>query len=346
VAIANANSENVVPRVKFKLDPLDDQATPSIGQQNAAKFVSDSNVVGVVGPYNSSVAESLESTLNAANLVDVSPANTNPALTQGPNFTKSKVRQYKSYFRTIPTDSVESAAVADYTYDKLGIRKVALVDDATTYGVGVTSIFQTRFTALGGKIVYTGQVSTSSSDYSAIVTAIKNSGAQAVDFGGIYSQAGPLKRQLEQAGVKIPLVANDAVYDAQYLSLAGSAAADGSYVVTAGEPISSSEGTPQANFISDYQKNGYNQPYGIFGPYSYDATWAIIEAVKAAYASDGNKPPTRSDVEAATQNVSFTGLTGQVSFDSFGDATSFVIVMNTVKNGQWTALGTVSTAGA
>lgn len=113
VAVQDANRENVVPGVKFTLDPLDDQATPSIGQQNAAKFVADSNVIGVVGPYNSSVAEALESTFDTADLVDVSPANTNPALTQGADFTKAPVRQYKSYFRTIPTDSVESAAVAD-----------------------------------------------------------------------------------------------------------------------------------------------------------------------------------------------------------------------------------------
>jgi branched-chain amino acid transport system substrate-binding protein len=109
-------------------------------------------------------------------------------------------------------------------------------------------------------------------------------------------------------------------------------------------------GSLQSTFISEYQANGYNEPYGIFGPYSYDATWAIIEAVKQVYRQHGNKLPggaaLRQDIETATGSVSFSGLTGQVSFDSYGDARSFVITMNTVRKGQWASLGTVSTAGS
>ena len=341
VAVDDANKNNLVPGVKFQLVAEDDQATPSIGQQNVSALVADSAVVGVVGPYNSSVAQSEQSTLNAANLVEVSPANTNPALTQGANYATAKARPFKSYFRTIPTDALEAPAVAVYAYDTLHLTKVATVNDGKVYGQGVTDNFTKKFTALGGQIAATQQISDTGVDYSAVVNDIKNSGAQAVIYGGEYPQAGPLSKQLKAAGVNIPLMACDAVYDAQYIALAG-AAANGDHVVTAGMPIGA---TPaQQTFISEYKAAGYTEPYGIFGPYAYDATTAILDAVKAVADANGRLAPAdglRAKVEAAVQNVSFTGLTGPVAFDEYGDTTNHDLVMNTVTNGAWTVDGTV-----
>ena len=342
VAIDDANSSGLVPGVKFELVAKDDQAQPSIGQQNASAFVADAGVVGVVGPYNSSVAQSMQSALNSADLVQVSPSNTNPALTQGAAYATAKARPFKSYFRTIPTDALEAPAVASYAFTSLHLTKVATVDDGKVYGQGVTQNFAGKFTSLGGKVVVKQQISDTGIDYSAVVNDIKNSGAQAVVFGGEYPQAGPLAKQLRAAGVNIPLLACDAVYDQQFVSLAG-AAANGNYVVTAGAPIGAT--ADQQKFIAAYKKAGYTEPYGIFGPYAYDATEAILQAVKATVAADGGKVPSsglRAAVESAVQQVSFTGLTGPVSFDQYGDTNNHDLVMNTVKNGQWTVLGTVS----
>jgi branched-chain amino acid transport system substrate-binding protein len=79
LAAKTANKEKTVEGVTFKVEALDDQAQPSSGQQNATKLVADKDVLGVVGPLNSSVAESMQKVFDDAKLAQVSPANTNPA---------------------------------------------------------------------------------------------------------------------------------------------------------------------------------------------------------------------------------------------------------------------------
>ncbi|MGW3465934.1 ABC transporter substrate-binding protein, partial [Streptomyces olivaceoviridis] len=69
LAVRNANKQKLVKGVTFKIEALDDQKQPSQGQQNATKLVADSNVLGVVGPLNSSVAESMQKVFDDAKLV-------------------------------------------------------------------------------------------------------------------------------------------------------------------------------------------------------------------------------------------------------------------------------------
>lgn len=73
LAAKTANKENTVPGIKFEVKPLDDQAQPSVGQQNAQKFIDDDAVLGVVGPLNSGVSQSMQKPLNDASLTQVSP---------------------------------------------------------------------------------------------------------------------------------------------------------------------------------------------------------------------------------------------------------------------------------
>src|SRR5690606_27526814 len=148
-----ANKEKFVEGVTFKIDARDDQAQPSSGQANATTFVANKDVLGVVGPLNSSVAESMQKVFDDAKLVQVSPANTNPALTQGTDWQKSKKRPYKAYFRTATTDAVQGPFAAQYLYNESKKRKVFVIDDKKTYGAGLAATFTEEFKKLGGKVV-------------------------------------------------------------------------------------------------------------------------------------------------------------------------------------------------
>src|SRR5882757_1141228 len=152
LAVKTANSTKEVPGVTFKLVSKDDQKNPTIGQQNATAFVADTGIIGVVGPLNSSVAQSMQKVFNDANVVEVSPANTGPSLTQGANWQTQKVRQFASYFRTATTDAIQGPFAADYVYNTLKITKVATVDDTKTYGHGLVGTFSTEFKKRGGTI--------------------------------------------------------------------------------------------------------------------------------------------------------------------------------------------------
>ncbi len=334
LAAKTANKQNFVKGVTFKVQALDDQIQASVGQQNATKFVADKSVLGVVGPLNSSVAEGMQKVLDDAHLVEVSPANTGPALTQGADWRNKKVRQYKSYFRTATTDAIQGPFAAQYLYNTAKKTKVFVIDDKKTYGAGLAGTFTGEFKKLGGKVVGTEHINPEAKDFSAVATKVKNSGADVVYYGGEYPQAGPLSKQIKAAGAKIPLIGGDGIKDDKFIELAGSDS-DGDLSTSVGAPVETLDSAKQ--FVADYKAAGYKDEYSAYGGYSYDSAWAIIEAVKKVVEDNGGKLPddARAKVTAAMQDVSFDGVTGTVSFDEFGDATNKQLTVYAVKNGAW-----------
>ncbi|MFE6332561.1 branched-chain amino acid ABC transporter substrate-binding protein [Streptomyces sp. NPDC057806] len=334
LAAKTANKEKYVEGVTFEIEALDDQAQPASGQQNATKLVANDDVLGVVGPLNSSVAESMQKVFDDAKLVQVSPANTNPALTQGQDWQTNKVRTYKSYFRTATTDAIQGPFAAQYVYNDAKKKKVFVIDDKKTYGAGLAATFSDEFEKLGGKIVGTEHIDPETKDFSSVATKVKSSGADVVYYGGEYPQAGPLSKQIKAAGAKIPIVGGDGIYSADFIKLAG-ASGTGDLATSVGAPV---EELPSAKeFVANYEAAGYKEAYEAYGGYSYDSAWAIIEAVKKVVEdNDGELPDdAREKITAAMQNVSFDGVTGKVSFDEFGDATNKQLTVYSVEGGAW-----------
>ncbi|MFD3695959.1 branched-chain amino acid ABC transporter substrate-binding protein [Streptomyces sp. NPDC058646] len=322
LAVRQANEKKYVKGITFKLEALDDQAQAASGQQNATKLVANKDVLGVVGPLNSSVSESMQKVFDDAKLVQISPANTSPSLTQGPKWASGeKVRTYKSYFRTATTDAIQGPFAAQYLFNKAGKKKVFIIDDKKTYGAGLAGTFKGEFTKLGGSVVGEGHIDPESKDFSAVVTQVKNSGADVVYYGGEYPAAGPLSKQIKASGANIPLAGGDGIKDKKYVELAGEGA-QGDFSTSVGAPV---ETLPSAQeFIANYKKANFKDDFSAYGGYSYDSAWAIIEAIKTVVDANGGKLPTdaRAKVLDAVQKVSFDGVTGKVSFDEFGDATN------------------------
>ncbi|MFJ5548376.1 branched-chain amino acid ABC transporter substrate-binding protein [Streptomyces sp. NPDC093225] len=338
LATQQANAKKYVPGVTFKFEAYDDQAQPSSGQQNATKLVANKDVLGVVGPLNSSVSESMQKVFDDAKLTQISPANTNPALTQGPKWnTGEKARPYKSYFRTATTDAIQGPFAAQYLYNKAKKTKVFLIDDKKTYGSGLAGTFKGEFTKLGGKVVGEAHVNPDTKDFSAVATQVKSSGADVVYYGGEYPAAGPLSKQIKKAGAAIPLVGGDGIYSADFIKLSGKEGV-GDLATSVGAPV---ETLPSAKeFVANYKNAGFKEAYEAYGGYSYDSAWAIIEAVKAVVDANGGKLPqdARAKVLEATNKVSFDGVTGKVSFDEFGDATNKQLTVYKYEGDAWKAV--------
>ncbi|WP_406500347.1 branched-chain amino acid ABC transporter substrate-binding protein [Streptomyces sp. NBC_00846] len=335
LAAKTANKEKTVPGIKFEVKPLDDQAQPSVGQQNAQKFIDDATVVGVVGPLNSGVSQSMQKPLNDASLTQVSPANTGTELTQGENWkTGDKKRPYKTYFRTATTDQIQGAFAAKYLFNNAKIKQVYLIDDQKPYGAGLAASFKATFTTLGGKIVGTDHVNPDDRDFNAVVTKVKKSGAKAVYYGGEYPAGAPLSQQLKDS-VKIPLMGGDGMYSADFIKL--NKKAQGDIATSVGKPVEELDSAKK--FITDYKTAGYKDAYEAYGGGTYDATWSIIEAVKIAVADNNGKLPDNARVKVleAMSKVKFDGVTGPVSFDEFGDTTNTMMTAYQVDGGKWTS---------
>lgn len=345
LAAKQANAKKTVPGVTFKVEAYDDQAQPSSGQQNATKFVANKDVLGVVGPLNSSVAESMQKVFDDSKLVQVSPANTNPALTQGPKWNGGqKARPYKSYFRTATTDAIQGPFAAQYLFNDAKKKKVFVIDDKKTYGAGLAATFKAEFTKLGGTVAGEEHVNPDTKDFAAVVTKIKSSGADVVYYGGEYPVAGPLSKQIKKSGTAIPLAGGDGIYSADFIKLSGKEGV-GDLATSVGAPV---ETLPSAKeFVANYKAANYKEAFEAYGGYSYDSAWAIIEAVKKTVEANDGKLPSdaRAKVLENMQGVSFEGVTGKVSFDEFGDATNKQLTVYKYEGTAWKPVKSGTFAG-
>ncbi|RDG37372.1 branched-chain amino acid ABC transporter substrate-binding protein [Streptomyces corynorhini] len=340
LAVKTANKNKEVPGVTFKLEPLDDVAQAATGQQNATKLVGDSKVMGVVGPLNSDVGQSMQKVFDSANLALVSPANTNPSLTQGKDWqTGKKVRGSKTYFRTSTTDAVQGPFAARYMYNKKKLKKVYVIDDKKTYGAGLAATFAGEFKKLGGTVVGTDHINPEDKDFSAVASKVAEAKADFVYYGGEYPAGAPLASQIKNAGAKIPTVGGDALFSAEYVKLAKKNA-EGDIASSVGAPLETLDTAKK--FIADYDAAGYKDAYEAYGGYAYDSAWAIIQAVKAVVEGNDGKLPESKDargkVVAALQDVTFDGVSGSVGFDEFGDTTNRQLSLYEVKDGKHVAV--------
>ncbi|MFJ3159849.1 bifunctional serine/threonine-protein kinase/ABC transporter substrate-binding protein [Streptomyces kanasensis] len=334
LAVRNANRTRHVPGVTFRIKALDDEATPAKGRSNATEFIADEQVLGVVGPVNSGVAQTMAEPFSRANLVNVSPANTDPVLTLGPRWAGgTKSRPHRTYFRNLATDVDQGPFAARYLHEA-GKEKVFVIDDKSAYGTSLTSGFRAEFTKLGGTVVGTEGVDPAESAFSGLAAQVRASGAEAVYFGGYYTTAGPLSRLLKQAGVGIPLMGGDGVFDQQFI--ATNPKAEGDLATNIGVPAEALAGG--RDFLAQYRRAGYPEPADWYGPYAYDATWAVIEAVKSVAAAHGGTLPrdARAKTANAVADLAFDGVTGRVAFDEYGDTTDRRLSVYAVKDGSWT----------
>ncbi len=330
LAVDQANESGAIPGWTLELVPMDDEAKPDVGANAATSLASDDEVVGVVGTLNSGVAQSVIPILDAAKIVQVSPANTNPTLTQGADLA-NPARVNANYFRTATTDAVQGPVAAKYLLDS-GIKKVATVHNKGTYGQGLVEAFTKAYTDGGGQVVAAESIDADASDYTTVVTKIATAGPEVVYFGGEYPSGGPLSNQMKANGLNVPLMGGDGIFDPTFIELAGSGA-EGDLATSVGAPP---EDLPSAaDFIAAYEAKGFAEPYAAYGPMSYDAANAIIEALKVVLPTATDAKSAREAIVAATNDVAFDGASGRVEFDEFGDTITRTITVYKVSSGAW-----------
>jgi len=339
LAVSQANANNAIPGWTLKVQAKDDEGKPDVGKNAATAFAGEPDVAGVVGNLNSSVAQSSQPVFATAKIVQVSPANTNPSLTQGANFATAPVRTYPTYFRTCTTDAVQGPFAARYLFQKLGLKKVATIHDKKAYGQGLVAAFTTEFKKLGGTITAAETINPDDSNFQAVISKVKPTGPQAVYYGGEYPQAGPLSQQMKAAGLNVPLMGGDGIYDPKFIVLAG-ATANGDLATSVGAPTD--QLAAGKKFLTDYAAAGYKEPAAAYGAYSYDAANAIINALKVSLKDAKDVISSRPATIDALGKVSFEGVTGPVAFDKFGDSTSRVLTVYKVTDLKWVPVNTAA----
>jgi branched-chain amino acid transport system substrate-binding protein len=335
LAVKQANQQCSVPGYKLDFQAEDDQATPQVGGQATTKLASDPNVVAVIGPLNSSVAQTMQPLLAAKNILQISPANTNPTLTRGQDYVANPKRPFPTYFRTAATDDLQGPFAAEYLVKKAGKKKIAVVDDGKTYGVGLAKEFAAQAKKDGATIVAQERVGEKDTDFSGVIAKIKPSAPDAVYYGGEYPVAGPLSKQFTAAGLDIPLMGGDGIVNADFVKLGGKEGDLATNVGPAAEKLASAK-----SFLDAYAAAGYTEPSSAYGALTYDAANTVIKALAATVADGGWSDAQRVKLLANAGKTDFQGATGEVKFDAYGDTVNKLLTVYKVEGGDFTALET------
>ncbi len=305
--------------------PFDDQAKPEVGVANAKNIVSDPDILGVVGHYNSGVQIPSSEEYHNASLVNVSPANTNPKVTD---------RLYAEVNRVCGRDDIQGVVGEQFALTELKVKSVYILHDKTTYGQSIADFFRKAAEKDGIKVLgFEG--TEEKANFDPILTPIQAANPDLVYFGGIFDQAGVLFKQARDKGIKATLLGPDGLDSADLAKIAGDAIKSMYYTTVAGPVTYYPEA---AKFATDYKARFGKDPEP-FAAQSYDSAAIILKAIENAAKANGNKKPTRAAVRDAVRALKdFKGITGTVNFDSKGDiavAKYFVIQVVSSDPAKW-----------
>ena len=307
---------------KVELVPFDDQAKPDVGVANARNIIADKEIMGVVGHLNSGVAIPSSEVYKDVSLAMISPANTNPTITD---------RGYKNVYRVCGRDDVQGVVGSEFASDTLKVKSVYIIHDKTTYGQGVAEFFRADAQKKGLKVLgFEG--TEEKSNFDPIITPIRARNPDLIYFGGIYEQAAPFFRQARERGVKAKFMGPDGIDSSDLAKIAGKAV-QGMYYTSVAGPVTVYAEAKQ--FAEEYEKKFGKKPEP-FSAQAYDSTAILLKAIDAA--GTGGKAPTREAVSAAIRNVKHKGVTGTVEFDAKGDpktALYFVLQVVSADPQKW-----------
>jgi branched-chain amino acid transport system substrate-binding protein len=317
MAVDELNAQGVTvggKRLKFELLAEDDQAEPKQGPLIAQKLV-DAKVAGVVGHFNSGVTIPASRVYSDAGIPELSVSTNVKYTHQG----------FKTAFRLMADDDKQGTALGNYAVRKLGLHRLAVVDDSTAYGQGLADAFEAAVKASGGQVVRREHTNDKAVDFNTLLTSIKGTNPDAIFFGGYDAQAGPMAKQMKVLGMSIPLMGGETMNSAKFIELAGPAA-EGSIASTPGAAL---ESRPGGKAFAEKYKTRYHSEVGLYTPYFYDGVMVIAAAMKAANSTDPAK------YLPALAKIEYPGVTADIQFDGNGDLTRGLLTIFQVRNGKW-----------
>src|SRR5438067_8497168 len=308
---------------KVELVPFDDQAKPDVGVANGKNIIADKDILAVIGHLNSGVAIPSSEVYKEVNVAMISPANTNPVVTD---------RGYPNVNRVCGRDDVQGVVGAEFAHGTLKVKSVYIIHDKTQYGQSIAEFFKADAEKKGIKVLgFEG--TEEKSNFDPIITPIKAKNPNIIYFGGIYDQAAPFFKQTREKGVKSKFLGPDGMDSSDLTKIAGKAVVGMDYTSAAG-PASV---LPKAKAFVDEFKKKFGKNPEPYAAEAYDAATMALKGIEAA--AKGGKLPTREDVATAVRKTKLpNGITGDIEFDSKGDrkkALYFVLQVASDDPGQW-----------
>jgi len=324
MAIEDLNTQKLTiggKKVKFEIAAEDDAADPKQGTAVAQKLC-DAKVSGIVGHLNSGTTIPASKIYNDCGIPHVTGAATNPNLTKP---------GYKTTYRIIANDNSLGAGLAFYAADALKLKRIAVIDDRTAYGQGVAEVFKKTAQTKGIEIVDQQFTTDKATDFMAILTAIKAKKPDGIFYGGMDAQAGAMLRQMDQLGLSdVKFFGGDGICTTEIIKIASGAKSLGGVVCAEGG--SSIAKMPGGTAWKAKYDAKYPGQFQIYSPYTYDATFVLVDAMKRANSTDP-KVYTPKLIE-----TNYKGVTAAIAFEPNGELKNPSMTLSTYKDGKKIAL--------
>jgi branched-chain amino acid transport system substrate-binding protein len=320
MAFDEINAKGGINGYKIIVTPYDDgtatsgQYDPAQAATNARKMVSNKSTVAAIGPQMSGAGKAMAPILSAGNLAIITPASTNPDITD-PKFAAQYRPQGKAiYFRTVATDAFQGPYMANYYANVLKVKTCYILDDSGAYGVGLADAFQAQAEKKGIKVMGRDRLDPKAADYTAVLTKIKSLNPEAFYYGGVLQAGVKLAKQAYDIVPKLIKGGGDGVQGPEMLTAVGYPANEGWYATVASPHVT--EESKMTDWVKAY-KTKFKVDPDDYAVTAYDAAIVIITAIKQI--TDAGKEPTRDAVRDAIQAVKVNTLQGPVAFDANGD---------------------------
>ena len=324
-----------------------DDSTAQAGSWDSAKcssngraYANNASVIGIIGTFNSGCAKLVIPIANRESLAMVSPANTYPGLTEGgPGTEAGEPDNYypsgtRSYARVVWNDQFQGAANAQYA-NELGLKKIFILNDGETYGLGIATLFAQYAEKLGIQILGNQKWDKKASSYESLASRISSSGADAVFLGGIVcNNGGKLIKDLKAGAPNVQLLGPDGWTPISATIEGAGAAANDMYISQPGVPVDQLKGAGK-EFV-----DGFTEQFGK-APNPYTAYAAQAAQVLLAAIEKGGTD--RAAVSSALFETDVTdGIIGTFQIDENGDTTLGLVSVYQIKNGEETYVKSVT----
>ncbi len=313
LALEDINAAGGVLKQQLKLVVGDDACDPKQARSTADRLVGQ-KVPVVFGHFCSSSSIPASEAYAEGNVLQITPASTNPTFTE---------RKLWNVFRTCGRDDQQGALAGKYLADNFKGKKIAILDDKSTYGAGLANETKKALNALGVKEALRESYTQGDKDFTALVSRMKAADIDIVFVGGYHTESGLILRQMRDQGMKTLLMAGDALADKQFASITGQHA--GGVLMTFG---SDPRNRPAAaEVVKKFKAKGIDpEGYTLY-------TYAAMQIWAAAVEKTGSIDPKK--VAATIRAGKWNTVLGEISYDAKGDITVTDYVMY-----EWKADGT------
>lgn len=321
IAIDECNQKGGIGGKSIKIITADDKNDPTEAANACSKLINQNKLRYIIGSVASKSSIPLSEICQQAKVLMITPTSTNPRVTIRDN------NERKDFiFRACFIDPFQGTVAAKFAIENLKAKRAAILYDISNdYVKGLAEFFKESFTQMGGKITVYESYGKDDVDFSALLTKIKMDNPDILFIPDYYTKVGLIAKQTRAIGIKSVLLGGDGWDSPEMTKIAGDAI-NGGYFTNHYSPHDPRVEVQE--WVSKYEAK-YGQKPDALATLGYDATLLLLEAIRTA---NSEKPEDVRD--ALTRLTNFQTVSGQITFDAFGNPVKNAVILQYVGGEQ------------